>query len=160
MRVLLISFGKLKMPGLRQVADEYIKRMRPWAPIEEIELKPIPVPDKSAATRQRIQEQEAKLLLSKLGDRTPYYLLDEGGKSLPTSGWAEHVRKWEGSATPAIAVCIGGSLGFSAELKKRAQGTLALGPQTLSHELARIVCLEQLYRAWSVVRGHPYHNEG
>jgi 23S rRNA (pseudouridine1915-N3)-methyltransferase len=160
----LIAFGKLKTPGLRSAADYYLKLLRPWVPLEEIELKPLPVPDKAPATRQRIQTKEALLvdekLSSALSGRGAFYVLDEGGKVLSTRQWAELVRDWQSQSVPEVGFCLGSSLGFSDAIRKRARGVLSLGPQTLSHELARVVLLEQLYRAWSVTRGHPYHNEG
>lgn len=158
MRLKLVVFGKLKNPGMRDSADYYLRLIRPWVTVEEIELKPIAVPDKSDASRRQIQQKEAELLRKRLG-ATPFYLLDESGKARTTLEWSQLAREWE-SSTPEIALCLGSSLGFSAEVRKLAKGMISLGPQTLAHELARVVLLEQLFRAWSVVRGHPYHNEG
>jgi 23S rRNA (pseudouridine1915-N3)-methyltransferase len=164
MKVHLLAFGKLKTPGLRESADYYLKILRPWVSVEETELKAIAVPDKGPATRKRIQSEEGEVLLdllgSRLGERGAFFLLDEGGKALGTQAWAESVRSWESQSLTGLAFCIGSSLGFSEEIRRRARGALSLGPQTLAHELARVVLLEQLYRAWSVTRGHPYHNEG
>lgn len=164
MKLHLVAFGKLRTPGLREVTDYYARNLRPWAELNEIELKPIAVPDKSPATRARIQEKEAELVLERVraaaGDRAAIYLLDEKGKALATQGWAERVREWEASGGREPVLVIGSSLGFADALRKKAQGLMSLGAQTMSHELARAVLCEQLYRAWSVVRGHPYHNEG
>ena len=164
MRLFLIAFGKLKTPGLRETANYYLGLTRTWLPTEEIELKPLAVPDKSSETRRQIQEKESEILLSRisklLSPRGAFFLLDEGGLTRPTQGWAELVRGWERDGLPEIAFCIGSSLGFSQAVRKQARGILSLGPQTLPHELARVVAMEQLYRAWGVVRGHPYHNEG
>ncbi len=164
MKLYLFAFGKLKNPGLRDAADYYKKILRPWADLQEVELKPIPVPDKSPATRAQIQEKESVLLLEKLSGvvspRGRILLLDETGKASPTSEWANHVRSWESESVPEVAFCIGSSLGFARSVRERARGAFSFGPQTLSHELARVVLFEQLYRSWSVVRGHPYHNEG
>jgi 23S rRNA (pseudouridine1915-N3)-methyltransferase len=163
-RLSIVCFGKLKTPGLRQAADYYLQLANGWLTVREIELKPIAVPDKSPATRKQIQEKEGQILLEKLSQelssRGIFYLLDEGGKSLSTQSWAERVRHWESESIPEIALCVGSSLGFSPSVRAQARGTLSLGPQTLPHELARVVLLEQVYRAWGVVRGHPYHNEG
>jgi len=158
-RIQIIAFGKLKTPGLREAADYYKKLIHPWAALEEVELKPVAVPDKSEATRQRVQPQEAELLLARLPERSALYLLDEAGRALSTRQWAEQARDWEREC-PHVTLAIGSSLGFDESLRRRAKATLSLGAQTLPHELARVVLLEQLYRAWSVLRGHPYHNEG
>ncbi|MCM2278776.1 MAG: 23S rRNA (pseudouridine(1915)-N(3))-methyltransferase RlmH [Oligoflexia bacterium] len=160
MRIALLAFGKLRTPGLREAADHYSKLISPWAELREVELKPLSVPDKSAATRKLIQDKEGELLLSKLGKLKHFYLLDETGKAQPTQGWANFVRSWQSEGISEIALCVGSSLGFSPAVRKASRGSLSLGPQTLPHELARVVLLEQIYRAWSVVKGHPYHNEG
>lgn len=164
MRICVISFGKLKTPGLREAADYYKKLARSWLTVDEIELKPLSVPDKSPDTRLRIQEKEGQLLLDRLKSELPgrgiFYLLDEMGKPRPTQAWAQEFRSWESDSISSIAFCVGSSLGFSAEVRQRAKGLFSLGPQTLPHELARVVLFEQIYRACSVTKGHPYHNEG
>jgi 23S rRNA (pseudouridine1915-N3)-methyltransferase len=169
MKLYLVAFGRMKTPGLAESADYYRKLLRSLVTtggggIEEVELKPLTVPDKSSATRAHIQEKEAALLEEKLGallgGRGAYYLLDEAGKPRSTLQWAELVRDWESASLPEIALCVGSSLGFSDRVRKKARGLLSLGPQTLPHELARVVLLEQVYRAFSVTRGHPYHVQG
>ena len=164
MKVNLVAFGKLKTPGLREAADYYKRLIRPWVPIKEIEFKSLPVPDKVAETRRQIQEKEGEMLLERIqheiSGRGILVLLDERGKSQTTQAWADQVRSWEGESIPSVTFCIGSSLGFSGAVRDRAKLSLSLGLQTLPHELARVVLLEQLYRTWSVIRGHPYHNEG
>ncbi len=159
-----MTFGKLKTPGLREAADYYKKITSTWTSIQEIELKPLSVPNKSAATRTRIQEKEGEILLERLDHvakaRHLFFLLDELGKTQNSEGWAQQVKEWESSGTAAISLCIGSSLGFSQAVRAKAHGRLSLGPQTLPHELARIVLLEQIYRAYSILKGHPYHNSG
>jgi 23S rRNA (pseudouridine1915-N3)-methyltransferase len=112
----------------------------------------------TTATRARIQKAEAELFLARVSRGARILLLDETGKAAPTLEWARRVRDWETNA-PEVVCGIGSSLGWDPELKKKAE-LIGLGAQTLSHELARVVLCEQLYRALSVVRGHPYHNEG
>jgi 23S rRNA (pseudouridine1915-N3)-methyltransferase len=164
MKLFLVAFGKLKAPGIRETVDYYVRNTKAFCPIEEIELKALPVPEKSAATRALIQAKEAEVLedrLSKiLSARGAFFLLDEKGKAAVTLEWANQLRGFEDHSIPEVAFCIGSSLGFSDALKKRARGLFSLGPQTLSHEIARLVAAEQIYRAFSVVRGHPYHHEG
>jgi 23S rRNA (pseudouridine1915-N3)-methyltransferase len=160
LKITVLAFGKLRTPGLGEADAYYRKLLGAWATAEEVELKPVPVPDKSAVTRARIQAKEAEILFGKLSPRTALYLLDEKGKGRATAQWASLVNEWEGGSIPEVALAIGSSLGFSEEVRARARGLLSLGPQTLPHELARVVLWEQLYRAWSVTRGHPYHVEG
>jgi len=141
-----------------------VRNTKAFTPIEEIELKALPVPDKSAATRALIQAKEAEILEERLkkllSARGVFFLLDEKGKAAITLEWANQLRGFEENSIPEVAICIGSSLGFSDAMKKKARGLFSLGPQTLSHEIARLVAAEQIYRALSVVRGHPYHHEG
>jgi len=163
MKVTLLVFGKVRAPGLREATDYYLRNLKPWVEIQEIELKPTPVPDKGETTRARIQAEEStrvlEVLTRRCSLRARLYLLDEKGKALATSAWAAQARTWENESVPEVVLGIGSSLGFGPELRAKAQGLWSLGPQTLSHEIARLVLAEQLYRAWSVIRGHPYHVE-
>ncbi len=164
MNLFLFTFGKLRTPGLREAADYYKKLATPWLNIQEVELKPLSVSDKSPATRTRIQEKEGELLLEKIDQlvkfRNQTYLLDELGKTHSSENWADQWQNWENSGVSSISLCIGSSLGFSTQVRAQSQGRFSLGPQTLSHELARVVLLEQVYRSFSILKGHPYHNGG
>jgi 23S rRNA (pseudouridine1915-N3)-methyltransferase len=161
LKLQLVAFGKLKTPGLSEATEYYRKLLGGYVTVSETELKPLSVPDKSSATRKLIQEKEAQLfqdaLKSRLSPRGRLYLMDETGKARSTEQWAGLIREWELSGAPEVVLGIGSSLGFSDAIRRAAKGTLSLGPHTLPHELARVVLLEQLYRAWSVTRGHPYH---
>ncbi len=163
MKLTIFAFGQLKTPGLRQAADYYQRLIRSWNPIVEIELKALSIPQKDSATRTRIQDKEGQILLHRIQTKSTlrgtFSLLDETGPHRSTLDWAQELRDWERLGTP-VSLCIGSSLGFSKEVRRQAKGTFSLGPQTLSHELARVVLYEQLYRASSVTHRHPYHNEG
>jgi 23S rRNA (pseudouridine1915-N3)-methyltransferase len=168
-KLTFLSFGKLKTPGLRETADYYLHRIETLTSgvrgakrvtASELELKPMSVPDKSPATRRRIQAEEARVLLGQAAlDDAVLVILDETGRSWTTDQWA----KWIAEQTQTgkhLVFAIGSSLGFAPEVRKRAALTLSLGPQTLPHELARVVMIEQVYRALSIQAGHPYHNAG
>jgi 23S rRNA (pseudouridine1915-N3)-methyltransferase len=142
-RLYVVVTGKLRTPGLREAADYYLRNVQPWVKVTEV------VAAKSMA----------ETLDSLVGPRGAVYALDEKGRSRPTREWAAQVSAWESEGLAEIAICVGGATGLEDAVRARAKGLLGLGPQTLSHELARVVLLEQLYRAWSVTRGHPYHND-
>ena len=162
MNIEIVAFGKIRTPGLREAANYYLKLSSKYVHLQERELRPLQVPDKSPQSRALIQEKEASLLLSgqKPGDRSALYLLDEKGKSLRTEEWVELLQVWRNEGLTQVTLSIGSSLGFSSALKKKARGLLSLGPQTLPHELARVVLYEQVFRASSFIAGHPYHVEG
>jgi len=160
----LVCFGKLKTQGLQTATDHYLKMLKKWANVKVIELKPISVPNKSPETRKQIQKKEAeklKLTLSKyLSNKSKVFLLSETGRSQTTTEWAKKIETCQNQGVSQIAFCIGSSLGFDSSVYDLAQDSFNLGKQTLSHELARVVLAEQLFRAWSVTQSHPYHNEG
>ena len=162
MRLTIIAFGKLKTPGMRTCADHYLKGLHTWATVDEIELRPVPVPDKSVQSRSAVREKEADILLEHLAKRprAQVILLDELGGALTSEKWGHLVRDAQAGSAGDLIFCIGGSLGFSDRVKQAAAQCISLGPQTLPHELARVVLLEQLFRALSIVNGHPYHNQG
>lgn len=163
MQLHLLALGKLRTPGLRESADYYARNLQPWIHLKETELKPVAVSDKSAASRKIVQKKEAALLRDKvaaLAGKKMVFVMDETGKGKSTEDWAKLFQTLESDGTQHAVFCLGGSLGFEAEFRRSAQAVFSLGPQTLSHELARVVLLEQLYRSFSVIRGHPYHNSG
>ena len=168
-KITLLCFGKLKTPGLSLAVAEFEKRLGRYVEFQAIELKPVPVPEKSETLRSSIPEKEAGILLellespgfkSKAGKTPELWCLDETGKALPTREWAKNLEDLGIRGSGELVLMIGGSLGLGDAILKRAHRKVSLGPQTLSHELARLILTEQLYRALSYLSGHPYHNEG
>ena len=166
MKLTVLAFGKLKTPGLREAADHYLKHLRGiGAPVEELELRSSRVDVETEAARRVIQQKESATLEEKIaqrlsGGRGSYVLLDEEGKARPTREWARQLERWERDEAWTEAIfCLGSSQGFAPAFRERARWVLSFGPQTLPHELARVVLYEQLFRASAVRKGHPYHNE-
>ena len=168
-KITLVCFGKLKTPGLEEAVQEFTKRLGRFTEFHCIELKPIPVPDKSETHRSLIPEKEGEILIelfqtpgfkSKAGRNPEIWCLDETGKAMPTREWADRLSDLNEKGTGELVLLIGASLGLGHNVLKIAQRKISLGPQTLSHELARLILTEQLYRALSYLKGHPYHNEG
>ncbi len=161
-KVTLICYGKLKFPGMLDSVAEFTKRLSRYTEFEVIELKPLKVADKSESLRDTIREKEAAQILEIIEARrtTPVWCLTETGKAMKTSEWAKAFADITLGGPAEIILIIGGSLGLSESLIKKANRSISLGPQTLSHELARLVLVEQVYRTLSLLAGHPYHNEG
>lgn len=164
MKVKVVAFGKLKNPGFRESANHYLKNLRSFVDAEEIELKPEKVESKSQAERKRLQEIEAKTLQERLksagSESAALVVLDETGKAMKTQDWAKLLGEFERTSQREVCFVLGSSIGTCEALRSKARAVLSLGPQTLAHELARVVLYEQIYRAFSIVRGHPYHNDG
>ncbi len=160
-------FGKLRTPGLQITAQHYLRRLGQWAKTQIIELSPAPTSRQEssvrAAPRAVGQKQEAKTLATHLlkhqERKNPIVILDECGTALSTIKWRKLIATWEMSGSQSVVFCIGSHLGFDPALHALAHHLVSFGPQTLPHELVRVLLYEQLYRAYSLHRGLPYHRQ-
>jgi 23S rRNA (pseudouridine1915-N3)-methyltransferase len=135
--------GKTKYPAVQSLTDEYLKRLRQYAETEGASLK-----------------DEARLWKSSAGNSTArrfLVLLDSRGKQLTSEEFAEFIRQRQERNPLPLLFAVGGADGFSETARNRADFLLSLGKMTVCHELARVVLLEQLYRAFTILRRHPYH---
>jgi 23S rRNA (pseudouridine1915-N3)-methyltransferase len=135
--------GKTKESAIQALTDEYLKRIRRFAEIEGVSLK-----------------DEASLIRaagSGKGSRSFLVLLDSRGKQMSSEELARYVGDHQDRNPLPIAFAIGPADGFSDAARQKADLLLSFGRMTLAHELARVVLLEQLYRAFSILKGHPYH---
>ncbi len=136
--------GRTKEPAIRSLTAEYLKRISRYAEVEGLELR-------DEAT---VLDLAAGKSLGK--QRHSLVLLDPGGKQVSSEELANFVQDQMNRAVPVV-FAVGGADGFTAEARKAASARLSLGNMTLPHELARVVLLEQLYRAFTILQGHPYH---
>ena len=144
MKIKVAWIGKTKEPAIEALTEDYLKRLSRYAEIEGIVLK-----DEAALARLSGRD-------GKSSQKSWLILLDARGKLLSSEEFAESVRDLQDRSVPVI-LAIGPADGFSAETRSAANTTLSLGKMTLAHELARVVLLEQLYRAFTILKGHPYH---
>ena len=151
MQTTLLAVGKLRR-CYREACDDYLQRLRHYSPVTELELRDAPRA-KTPALRRR---EESARLLRALPHGARLIALDRRGATWSSEELAARVGRWrdEGSA-PALV--IGGAFGLDVDLLAHAAERWSLGPLTLPHELARVIVLEQWYRAWSILRGEPYH---
>jgi 23S rRNA (pseudouridine1915-N3)-methyltransferase len=156
MRLQIIAVGQ-KMPAWVDTAyNEYSKR---FPGQQAVTLTLIPTASrKSGASVAKYQQLEAEKIMHKVRPGSFSIALDEHGKQWTTAQWAQQYRHWM-QHHPLVNFIIGGPDGLSEEVIKSSAQTISLGKLTLPHGLARVVLMEQLYRAWSVVEGHPYHRE-
>ncbi len=144
LRITIFAVGKLKEQFWKDAVAEYLKRLGGYAKIEVREL-----PDSNA-------EKEASALLSTLPERGPIILMDIRGKETSSEGLAQKIDNYALNSDSHISFIIGGSDGVK-EVKQRATERISFGPITLPHNLARVVLLEQIYRAFKIIRHEPYH---
>ena len=149
MRIFIAAVGRTRAGEARTLYEEYISRL-PWqVTLREVEEKrKLPPPERKA--------REAELLLGTLPAGAAAVALDAGGKALSSRAFAERIGSWRDEGRD-LAFLIGGADGLGAEVLRRADLTLSLGPMTWPHLLVRVLLAEQLYRAHSILAGHPYH---
>ena len=148
MKFTVIAVGKLKERFWADACAEYLKRLQPYAPTQVIEL-PDTNPDREA---QAILQS-----LGKCGERVHKILLAIDGTERTSENLSKHLDDLALHGTSEVAFIIGGSDGVTSAIYAAADETLSFGPITLPHNLARVVLLEQLYRAQKISRGEPYH---
>ena len=150
----LLAVGKLR-PCFREACDDYLRRLSRYGPVTERELK---AAGRAATPELRVKEESARIVAA-LPGRATVILLDRGGTAWSSESLAKQVERWRVEAAPVVLV-IGGAYGMGPELARGASFRWSLGPLTLPHELARVIVLEQWYRAWTILRGEPYHKRG
>ncbi len=151
MRLVLLATGRLR-PSLREVADDYLRRLGRHQPIEEREAREASRAPHPVARR----EEEDRRLLKLVPEGAALTLLDRRGEGWTSEALAARLDRWRLAARDRVLL-IGGAEGVGEILRQRADERWSLGPLTLPHELARIIVLEQLYRADAILRGTPYH---
>jgi 23S rRNA (pseudouridine1915-N3)-methyltransferase len=152
MRLRLIWIGKTRNEHLRSLAGDYLKRLSRFVRCEVTELR-----ESAAADERACIEEEGKRILGALASDALTVLLDVAGrKAWSSEELAAQVSEWEGRSVKEIAFVVGGHLGVSDEVRRRADVRWSLSRLTLTHEMARVVLAEQLYRAYTITRGHPY----
>jgi len=153
MRIRLIAVGRRMPKWVTAGYDEFAKRMPRECRLELVEINP---GDRSGGDAERARQTEADRILAKLGDRDQVIALDELGRQATSRGWAEAFEGWLHGGGD-VAFIIGGPDGLDERVTQRADAIWALAKMTLPHALVRVVVAEQVYRAWSIVSGHPYH---
>jgi 23S rRNA (pseudouridine1915-N3)-methyltransferase len=160
MRVILLAVGRMKKGPETELVQRYQKRAEQagrqvgMRGIEIIEIRESRAGD---AGKRVIEESIA--LANVIPDAAVTIMLDEHGESLGSADFADHVRKWRDGGVPAAVFIIGGPDGLAQSLRDKAKLKLAFGAATWPHQLVRIMLLEQIYRAITILSGHPYHRD-
>ena len=158
MRLALIAVGRLKSGPERELFDRYFKRLGALARslgIASVELRE--VEEGRARRAEDRQAEEARAILAVAPKGAWLALLDERGAPMTSAEWAAEIDKARGAAASAYAVVIGGPDGLDPALRAEARTIVAFGAMTWPHQLVRVMASEQLYRALSILGGHPYH---
>jgi len=156
MKITFLVVGKISKKWVEEGAQEYAKRLVHYNPFTRIELADV----KQAANmpHEILKVKEGEIILSKLSDSDMLVLLDENGKKYGSEEFAQAIERWLMSSSKNLFFVVGGAYGFSDEVYKRADAKLSLSDMTFSHQMVRVIFLEQLYRAFTILKGEPYHH--
>ena len=158
MRISLIVIGKTSEPWLKQGIDEYVGRLARYAPFRYVELPDVKVRS-AKISHDQLKTAEAPVLIKALEDADHVVLLDEKGKQPRSIELAQWIEERHHRGIRHLALVVGGAYGFAPEVKAKAAEKLSLSALTFSHQMIRLLAVEQLYRAQTILRGEPYHHE-
>ena len=155
MRITLIACGRTKDSFIKEGVDLFCRRVIKYVPFK-IETLP-DLKQTRSLTMKEVQNQEGGQILKRVKKGDFMILLDERGKQYDSIGLAEYLNGLEGRVNQLLFV-IGGPYGFSDEVYARADASVSLSKLTFSHQLVRVIFMEQLYRAYTILKGEPYHH--
>lgn len=158
MKITLLTIGKTSFPYLQTGIDLYQKRLERYTTFDVRVLPDVRGAKKMPA--EELKKREGEVLLKFIDDGDLLFLLDERGKTFGSVDFAHWLERHLRSGKRKIVFAVGGAYGFSDAVYARANGKLSLSKMTFSHQMIRVFFVEQLYRAFTILRGEPYHNEG
>lgn len=157
MNIKLLAIGKTDNKALQTLIDEYVKRLSFYVKFD-LEIIPDIKNVKNLSEAQQ-KEKEGELILSKLTPTDQLVLLDEGGKRFSSVGFSDELQKKMNSGIKTLVFVIGGPYGFSPQVYAKAQAKISLSDMTFSHQMVRLFFIEQVYRAFTILRNEPYHHQ-
>ncbi|MDD5144324.1 23S rRNA (pseudouridine(1915)-N(3))-methyltransferase RlmH [Methanoregula sp.] len=158
MHITIISVGRIKEKFLQDGILEYEKRLRPYAKVRIVEIPEEKRPASATPPVERAaMAKEGERILSAIPDGSYVVALDVNGEDWSSTALAEALSRWELTGTNQIAFIIGGDLGLAPAVISRSNLRLSLSRMTFTHPMARLLLIEQIYRAFRILRGEPYH---
>jgi len=156
-KVKLIVIGKTKSKFLLDGENEYVKRLKHYCKFSELIISDIKI--SSNLSKKELKEKEGKVILTSIKNSDYVVLLDDKGLTLSSTGFAEFLNKKMVSSTSELVFVVGGAFGFSESVYKRANTKLSLSKMIFSHQMVRMIFKEQLYRAFTILKGEKYHHD-
>ena len=157
MKICFLTVGKTDIGWVRDGLETYSSRLSHYVPFSVCEIPELK--NTSALTRTQIKEREGELILKAIKPTDRVILLDERGKEYRSVEFAEEIRRLSLAGGKDIVFVIGGAYGFSEAVYARSVGKISLSRMTFSHQMVRTIFAEQLYRAFTIIKGEPYHHE-
>lgn len=155
--MILLTVGKTDVKWVKEGLDLYVSRLKHYVPFSVVEIPELK--KVSSLTHQQIKEKEGELILKQVGPSDILVLMDEHGREYRSLEFAEFIEKQMASGAKNVIFTIGGAYGFSEEVYQRANLKISLSKMTFSHQMVRAIFAEQLYRAFTILKGEPYHHE-
>ena len=157
MKIKLIYIGKTSKKFLIDGENEYFDRIKHYISLERIEIQDIK--NQKSLNFDQIKKSEGEKFLEKISKDDLVYLLDDKGKQFSSKGLSEFLQAQFLSSNKSLVFLIGGAFGFSEDVYNRANGKISLSLLTFSHQMVRMIFLEQIYRALTILKGEKYHHE-
>ena len=157
MKIILLTVGKTDINWVREGLETYSSRLLHYAPFCLTEIPELK--NTSALTKEQIKVKEGELILKNIKPTDRVILLDERGKEYRSVEFADEIRRMTAGGGKDIVFVIGGAYGFSEDVYARSNGKMSLSRMTFSHQMVRTIFTEQLYRAFTIIKGEPYHHE-
>ena len=157
MKITFLTVGKTEDAYLKEGIDKYVKRLKHYTKLELIELNELK--NTKALSAEQQKAKEAELILKKINQLDYVVLMDEKGKEYSSTQFAAYINKKEISSSANLIFIIGGPYGFDQSVYQRANDKISLSRMTFSHQMVRLFFVEQLYRAYTIIKGEPYHHE-
>lgn len=155
MNIKIVALGKLKEKFLKDGIDEFKKRLTPFASFEFIELQPVEIKDENLISR--VLDEEAQKILAYIKPQSYVITLEINGKMLSSEDFAAKINEITYSGVSEIVFVIGSSCGLSPIISNRADFKLSLSKMTFLHQFTRLILVEQIYRAFKIIKGEAYH---
>jgi 23S rRNA (pseudouridine1915-N3)-methyltransferase len=157
MKITLLTVGKTDKDWVRQGIDIYTTRMKHYFPFSIIEIPELK--NVASLSEDQIKTKEGELILKNIKPTEDVILLDERGREFSSMEFAKLLQDKISYIGKDIVFVIGGAYGFSEAVKQRANSKISLSKMTFSHQMVRAIFVEQLYRAFTIMKGEPYHHE-
>src|SRR6267154_808507 len=156
MKITFITVGKTEDTYLKDGIEKYVKRLKHYAKLLIVEIDELK--NTKSLTQEQQKTKEAELILNKITPTAHVILLDEKGMELSSTQFAAYIEKKALGSVTSLVFVVGGPYGFDAAVYERANDKLSLSAMTFSHQMVRLFFVEQLYRAFTIIKGEPYHH--
>lgn len=155
MKIKIIALGKIKEKFLKDGIDEFLKRLTPYCPVEITELNPIEIKDENLT--EKVLDEEGDKILSLLKPQTYVITMEIQGKQLSSEEFSDKLQSLINDGVSEIVFVIGSSCGIAKKVSARADFKMSMSKMTFLHQFARLILVEQIYRAFKIMRGETYH---